>query len=186
VPVIDYWLDFDERHIVNANIDVELPSDVFMIPFQDFNNSFVFSFHSGHPYTPRDVRGNRLGDENSARMSGYWNVDWNFSRRFSVGPVKLVLRGMLLNLFNSEQIVEVHETTGHPTAHGDPEPSLDQFEYTSLASTRYSPQTDFNHDGLINPREAKRSYIDSQNDYWFDARNYLPGFRARFGLGLMF
>ncbi len=186
VPVIDYWLDFDERHIVNANFDVELPSDFFLIPFQDFNNSFVFSFHSGHPYTPRDLRGNRLGDENSARMPSYWNVNWNFSRGFSIGPVKLVLRGMLLNLFNTEQIVEVHETTGHPTAHGDPEPGLDQFEFTSITSTRYSPQTDFNHDGLVSPREAKQSYIDSQNDYWFDARNYLPGFRARFGLGLMF
>jgi len=186
VPVIDYWLDFDERHILNANLDFELPGDFFLIPLQDFNNSFVFSYHSGTPYTPRDLRGNRLGDENSARVPGYLNVDWNFSRRIKVGPVSFVVRGLLLNVFNSDQIVEVHETTGHPTNHGDPEPSLDQFGFTSMASTRYSPQSDFNHDGLVDPREAKQSYIDCQNDYYFDARNYLPGFRARFGVGLMF
>jgi outer membrane receptor protein involved in Fe transport len=186
VPVIDYWLDFDERHIVNANLDLELPSDFFLIPLQDFSNSFVFSVHSGTPYTPRDLRGNRLGDENSARVPGYWNVDWNFSRRLKMGPINLIFRGMILNLFNTEQIVEVHETTGHPTDHGDPEPSLDQFGPTAISSTRYSPQSDFNHDGLVTPREAKQSYIDAQRDYYFDVRNYLPGFRARFGVGLSF
>ncbi len=186
VPVIDYWLDFDERHILNANLDFEMPGDFFLIPLQNFNNSFVFSYHSGTPYTPRDLRGNRLGDENSARIPGFYNVDWNFSRSIKLGPANLVVRGMLLNLFNSDQIIEVHETTGDPFDHGDPEPSLDQFGYTSMASSRYSPQSDFNHDGLIDPREAKQSYIDCQNDYWTDARNYYPGFRARFGVGFMF
>jgi len=186
VPVGDYWLDFDERHILNANLDLEIPRDFFLLPLQDFSNSFVFSWHSGHPYTPRDLRGNQLGEENSARIPGYWNVDWNFSRRFKVGSINLVLRGMIFNLFNTEQIVEVHETTGHPTQHGDPEPALDQFGYRSIASSRYSPQADFNHDGVIDPREEKESYIACRNDYWFDARNYLPGFRARFGVGIMF
>jgi outer membrane receptor protein involved in Fe transport len=186
VPVIDYWLDFDERHIVNANLDVELPSDFFLIPLQNFSNSFVFSYHSGTPYTPRDLRGNRLGDENSARIPGYWDVDWNFSRPIKMGPVNLVFRGMILNLFNTTQIIEVHETTGDPVWHGDPEPSLDQFGATAISSTRYSPQSDFNHDGLVTPVEAKTSYIAAQRDYYFDARNYLPGFRARFGMGLMF
>ena len=186
VPVIDYWLDFDERHILNANLDFEMPGDFFLIPLQNFNNSFVFSYHSGTPYTPRDLRGNRLGDENSARIPGFYNVDWNFSRSFKLGPANLVVRGMVLNLFNSDQIIEVHETTGDPFDHGDPEPSLDQFGYTSMASSRYSPQSDFNHDGLVNPSEAKQSYIDCLRDYWADARNYYPGFRARFGVGFMF
>lgn len=186
VPVIDYWLDFDERNILNANLDFEMPGDFFLIPLQNFNNSFVFSYHSGTPYTPRDLRGNRLGDENSARIPGFYNVDWNFSRSFKLGPTNLVVRGMLLNLFNSDQIIEVHETTGEAFDHGDPEPSLDQFGYTSMASSRYSPQSDFNHDGLVDPREAKESYIDCQKDYWADARNYYPGFRARFGVGFMF
>ncbi|MBE0433466.1 TonB-dependent receptor [candidate division WOR-3 bacterium] len=186
VPVIDYWLDFDERHILNANIDVELPGDFLLIPLQNFNNSFVFSYHSGTPFTPRDLRGNRLGDENSARTPGYWNVDWSLSRQFRLGPANLALRGMVLNLFDTEQIIEVHETTGCPTDHGDPEPSLDQFGYTSITSTRYSPQTDFNHDGLVTPVEAKQSYVAAQRDYYFDARNYLPGFRARLGMGIMF
>ncbi len=186
VPVIDYWLDFDERHTLHANFDVDLPGDFFLIPLQSFSSSIVFSYHSGHPYTPRDLRGNKLGDENSARIPGYWNIDWNLSRLFKIGPANLVFKGVIDNLFNTEQVVEVHETTGDPVWHGDPEPSLDQFGYTSIASTRYSPQSDFDHDGLVNPREAKQSYIDAQNDYYYDARNFLPGFRARLGVGLQF
>jgi len=186
VPVIDYWLDFDERHTLHANWDLGLPSDFFLIPFQNFNSSIVFSYHSGHPYTPRDLRGNKLGDENSARIPGYWNIDWNLSRSIKIGPANFVLKGMIYNLFNTEQIVEVHETTGDPIWHGDPEPSLDQFQNTAISSTRYSPQSDFNHDGLVTPPEAKQSYIDAQNDYYYDARNFLPGFRARLGVGLQF
>jgi outer membrane receptor protein involved in Fe transport len=186
VPVIDYYLDFDERHTLHANWDVDLPSDFFLIPFQNFNSSIVFSYHSGHPYTPRDLRGNMLGDENSARIPGYWNIDWNLSRSVKIGPARLVLKGMIYNLFNNEQIVEVHETTGDPIWHGDPEPALDQFGNTAISSTRYSPQSDFNHDGLVTPAEAKQSYIDAQADYYYDARNFMPGFRARVGVGLQF
>ena len=186
VPVIDYWLDFDERHTLHANWDVSLPTDFFLIPFQNFNSSIVFSYHSGHPYTPRDLRGNKLGDENSARIPGYFNVDWSLSRSIKIGPANFVLKGMIYNLFNTEQIVEVHETTGDPTWHGDPEPSLDQFQNTAISSTRYSPQSDFNHDGLITPTEAKQSYITAQADYYDDVTNFLPGFRARLGVGLQF
>jgi hypothetical protein len=127
-----------------------------------------------------------LGDENSARIPGYWNIDWNLSRSVKIGPARLVLKGMIYNLFNNEQIVEVHETTGDPIWHGDPEPSLDQFGNTAISSTRYSPQSDFNHDGLVTPAEAKESYIDAQADYYYDARNFMPGFRARVGVGLQF
>jgi len=186
VPVIDYWLDFDERHTLHVNWDLELPSEFFLIPLQNFNSSIIFSYHSGHPYTPRDLRGNMLGDENSGRIPGYWNIDWNLSRRIKIGPVNFVLKGLIYNLFNTTQIVEVHEETGDPIWHGDPEPSLDQFGNTPISSTRYSPAADFNHDGLINPYEAKQAFIDCRNDYYSDWRNYLPGFRARVGLGLQF
>jgi outer membrane receptor protein involved in Fe transport len=186
VPVIDYWLDFDQRHTVNANWDVDFPRDFFFVPFQDFTNSFIFQYHSGHPYTPRDLRGNRLGDENSARTPGYWNVDWNLSRRFRLGPMALAFNAMFLNLLNTEQIIEVHETTGDPILHGDPEPSLDQFQNTAISSLYYTPQSDYNHDGLITQREAKADYIDAQRDYYYDPRNFLPGFKMRLGLGITF
>lgn len=185
-PVIDYWLDFDERHTVNANFDLEFPKDFFLIPLQEFINSFVFSYHSGHPYTPEDLKGNKLGDENSARMPGYWNVDWNFSRRISIGGFNMVLSGMIYNLFNTEQVRDVYVTTGLPDDHGDPEPTLSQFGYLPISSSRYSPQADYNHDGLINPVEMKQAYMAARTDYYEDPRNYYSPFRVRFGIGIGF
>ena len=98
----------------------------------------------------------------------------------------LAVRAMFLNLFNTEQIIEVHETTGHPTNHGDPEPSLDQFQNTAISSLYYTPQADYNHDGLITQREVKADYMDMLSDYYHDVRNYLPGFKMRLGLGITF
>lgn len=185
-PVIDYWLDFDERNIVNANLDLSLPSDFVFIPLQNFNSSFVFSYHSGHPYTPEDLRGNKIGDENSARMPGYWNVDMNASKQIKIGSVKLLLTALIDNLFNTRQITEVYVTTGDPDNHGDAEPTLTQFGNLSISSTRYSPQSDYNHDGLITPPEAKRAYIAARNDYYLDPTNYNGGFKVQLGIGLGF
>ncbi len=186
VPVIDYWLDFDERHTVNTNFDFEFPKDFFLLPLQEFTNSFVLAYHAGHPYTPFDLRGNRLGDENSARMPGFWNVDWNFSRRISVSGINVILSGLIYNLFNTEQVINVYRETGDPDSHGDPEPLLSQFGSLSITSTRYSPQAVYNHDGLITPVEKKTDYMIAYKDYYRDPRNYNGSFRVRFGVGIGF
>jgi outer membrane receptor protein involved in Fe transport len=185
-PVIDYWLDFDERHTVNASFDIEMPRDFVFIPLQDFATSFVFSYHSGHPYTPENLKGEKTGDENSARMPGYFNVNWNFSRRVSIGPVRFLLTGLIDNLFNTEQIVDVYPTTGEANDHGDPEPGIGQFGNISHTSSRYSPQADFDHDGLINPVEQKADYIAALKDYYDDPRYYNGPFRVRLGVGIGF
>jgi len=185
-PVIDYWLDFDERNIVNANFDFELPKDFFLVPLQNLTSSFVFSFHSGTPYTPQDLDGNRLGDMNSARIPGYWNVDLSASRKIPVGPVSLQLSALVNNLFNTKQVIAVYSTTGEPDNHGDAEPTLGQFGTISIASTRYSPQGDFNHDGIISPVEAKLDYIAARNDLYIDPTNYNGPFRIQLGVGIGF
>jgi outer membrane receptor protein involved in Fe transport len=185
-PVIDYWLDFDERHIVNANFDLNFPRDFFLIPLQNFTSSFVFSFHSGHPYTPENLKGEKLGDENSARIPGYWNVDLSASRRIHLGPVNVQFSALIQNLFNTEQIIGVWPTTGDPEDHGDPEPGLGQFGAVTIASTRYSPQADDNHDGLITPEEYQEEYIQAQNDYYSDPTNFNGPFRVQLGVGIGF
>ncbi len=186
VPEIDFWLDFDERHIVNANLDFEFPNDFFFLPLRDFTSSTVFSYHSGHPHTPMDQRGNRLGDVNSARMDGYWNIDLNFSRRIKLGPVKLQLSGLIYNLFNTDQVIDVYDTTGDPDDYGFPEPALTEFSPLPMSSARYSPQADYNHDGLITRPEFKRADIAALIDYYTDPTNYNGPRRIRVGIGIGF
>ncbi len=185
-PVIDYWLDFDERHTVNINFDIETPKDFFFIPMQNFNSSIVFSYHSGQPYTPQDLRGNQIGDQNSARMEGYFNVDLNVSRQIALGPVNIVLSGMITNLFNTTQLNFVYPTTGRADAHGDPEPLLSQFGNIPHTSSRYSPQADLNHDGFINPSEQKLDYMAATIDYYDNPLFYNNPLNVRVGVGLSF
>jgi outer membrane receptor protein involved in Fe transport len=185
-PVIDYWLDFDERHIVNANLDFDLPRDFFLIPLQNFTSSVVFNYHSGHPYTPENLKGERIGDENSARMPGYWNVDFGTSRRIHVGSVNVQFSALITNLFNTRQVIDVYTTTGDPEKHGDPEPGLGQFGPVTIASTRYSPQADYNHDGLITPEEYQQEYILARNDYYSDPLNFNGPLRIQLGVGIGF
>lgn len=185
-PVIDYWLDFDERHILNTNLDLNIPADFVFIPLRHVTNSFVVSYHSGHPYTPQDLRGNRIGDENSARMPAYWNVDWSFSRAIPLGPVAFTINGIITNLFNTAQPIEVYQTTGLPDDHGDLEPTLSQFGNISHTSSRYSPQADANHDGLINPVEQKHAFILSREAFYEDPTNFNNPLQINIGVGLTF
>jgi hypothetical protein len=109
-----------------------------------------------------------------------------FSRLIKLGPARLVIKGLLTNLFNTEQIINVYPTTGEPDDHGDAEPTLSQFGYLPISSTRYSPQTDFNHDGLISPAEMKESYIAARSDYYMDPENYNDPFKVQLGAGIGF
>jgi len=185
-PVIDYWLDFDERHTLNTDINFSFPSDFVFIPLQNFITSFVFAFHSGHPYTPKDLKGTKLGDDNSARMPGYWNVDCNASRLISIGPVNLQLKALIQNIFNTKQVIVVYETTGEADNHGDLEPSLGQFINLSILSPRYSPQSDYNHDGLMSIYENKAAYVAALHNLYSDPTKYNGPFRVQLGIGILF
>lgn len=185
-PAINYPLHFDERHNIVANFDLETPRDFFLFPLQNFVSSFVFSYHAGHPYTPEDFDRNRLGNVNSVRMSGFWNIDWKISRQIKLGPTKFILTSLINNLFNTNQVIKAYSTTGKPDEHGDTEPLISQFHYVPMTSMYYSPQADSDHDGLITPGEMKKAYMTALNDYYSDPTNYNSGFRMRLGIGIEF
>jgi hypothetical protein len=98
----------------------------------------------------------------------------------------MILSGLITNLFNTTQVTNVYVTTGDPDDHGDPEPSLSQFGSLTISSSRYSPQGDFNHDGLITPVEKKQDYMLAIEDYYRCPINYYGGFRMRLGIGIGF
>lgn len=119
-------------------------------------------------------------------MPGYTNIDLKFKKIVPVSPAKLVFTGLVYNLLNTRQIVEVYGTTGKPDDHGNLVPSVSQFGYISITSPHYSPQADYNHDGLISPVEMKRAFIDARTDYYLDPTNYNGPFRIQLGIGIEF
>lgn len=181
--VFDAARDYDQRHTIHAHITVPFPKHSYAAP--GFT-SFVVSYHAGQPYTPMNLAGDTIAPPNSEYISGYWNVDWKINRAFRIGRNRIVFTGLINNLFNAEQIVDVYTTTGMPDEHGDPDPSPGQFWHIPFTSSHYSPQADHNHDGLITPSEGLAEYIAARDNLYEDPTNYNNPFRLRLGIGLEF
>lgn len=185
LPRIDYWLDFDERHIVNSNFGLHFPNDFRITPLQNFLTNIVFSYHSGFPYTPEDSKGQPLGDQNSARLPGYINVDMNIAKEFKVYGVGFSVFANVYNLFNTEQIIQVYAATGLPDNDGGAvNTSEDDFRSISLTSAYYSPQADYDHDGNNSPAELLNEYLNARAAYYNNPFHWNRGFRMRLGVGL--
>lgn len=187
LPRIDFWLDFDERHIINSNFGIVFPEDFKFYPLRDLFTDFIISYHSGFPYTPEDLKGEKLGDQNSARLPGYMNVDVNITKNFSLMGFKFSLFSQLYNLFNAQQIIKVYNTTGKPDDDGgEVSIQIQDFSTISLSSYYYTPQADYNHDGLNSPPELYEEYIKARRVFYSNPFHWKQGFRARIGIGLNF
>jgi outer membrane cobalamin receptor len=187
LPRVDFWLDFDERHIVNSSFGIQFPEDFGFVPFRDFFTDFIISYHSGFPYTPQNLKGEALGDQNSARLPGYINVDANISKDLSIMGLKFSLFSQVYNLFNTEQIISVYSSTGQPDDDGgEAGITLGDFGNISMTSSYYTPQADYNHDGLNSPDELMEEYIKARRVYYSNPFHWKQGFRVRIGFGLKF
>ncbi|UCF70346.1 MAG: carboxypeptidase-like regulatory domain-containing protein [candidate division WOR-3 bacterium] len=185
-PVLSEFIPaaFDETHQLRIRLDFEFPQYPTYKLLRYTESSVLLSYHSGQPYTPTDLLGNVINNRDYRRMPDYWNVDWRITRRFRIGSTRLVLSALIFNLFNTTQITYVYTTTGDPDDHGDTPPSSEPFGYTSMASLYYSPQADFDHDGLITPVEARDAYFGALMDFYNDPTNYAMPFRVRLGIGI--
>ncbi len=176
-------LDHDCRHSLKTFLILDIPKGFFAL-LSNSTFSLAFSLYSGMPYTPEDLTGQPLGDMNSARMPAHNNLDLKYLKKFKIGPFNLAITSLINNLFNTKQIVYVYPITGKADEHGYPEPSLNQFGWLSATSPYYSPQCDFNHDGLITPVEMREEYLGAREDYYANPLHYTNPFRLRLGLGL--
>jgi outer membrane receptor protein involved in Fe transport len=55
-PKSDYFLDFDERHTVKADLTLQFPHDFSAVILRDFQGTLLFTFGSGLPYSVRELK----------------------------------------------------------------------------------------------------------------------------------
>ena len=55
-PKTDYYLDFDERHTVKADLTLQFPHDFSAAILRDFQGTLLFTFGSGLPYSVRELK----------------------------------------------------------------------------------------------------------------------------------
>lgn len=172
-------------------------------------------FMTGTPYTQRDRQGNQIGEYNGARQPSDWSVDMRLQRAIPLHTVlgeafkraTLELYIDVFNLLNNTKPVEVYERTGSPDYDGvdlnrqigdfsivnwyrDPDPNrpetLSPAQYDSYGRRLYSPDADFNRDGIVTQEEKYQGYLRWVRDTIARQLNYrLPrsinlGFMLRF------
>ncbi|MCL4708643.1 carboxypeptidase-like regulatory domain-containing protein [bacterium] len=118
-------LDWDRPHVFNFNFDFrykkgEGPRFGGAQLLQNFGVNLTGRFSSGQPYTPTDSRGQRLGDENVARMPSNWQLDLRVDKLFNLAGREFGVFTEVTNLTNRRNVVEVFTDTGLPNETTDP------------------------------------------------------------------
>jgi hypothetical protein len=118
-------LDWDRPHVFNFNVDLryykgEGPRIAGATWFENFGVNLTGRFQSGLPYSPTDTRGQRIADENSARMPSTWQLDLRANKTFDIGQLKFDVFTEITNLTNRRNIVNVFTDSGLPLDSRDP------------------------------------------------------------------
>ena len=93
-PIIEYPLDFDQRHTVTGVLDVSVPrgwkGKLFGLSLPDsWGLTMVGYYGSGLPYTKIDAAGERVGTRNDLRLPMTYSFDMRFNKDFHFGQVHL-------------------------------------------------------------------------------------------------
>lgn len=193
-PRRDYALDFDERHNAKASVGCEFPEVFGFVPLRLFNATLLLNYGSGLPYSPREVgrlnSGRLTAERNSGRMPPRFTADLNATKHINIGRLRFGITCAVINLFDARTVQWVYGHTGLPNDDGymatyspanwilDPD--------VTLASSKYNPVRDLNHDGYITDEEEYFTYRLAYLDFVNNPANYGPPRQVKLGISLDF
>jgi outer membrane receptor for ferrienterochelin and colicin len=115
-----YPTDWDRRHVINMSLNLLLPEtdgpQIFGgYPLENTVWNLVLRGASGRPYTPagRNVAVTYT-ERNSARMPGTYEIDFQASKDWRMGPILFTIFAEILNLTDAKNVVYVYADTGLP------------------------------------------------------------------------
>lgn len=190
VPTSIVPLSYDQRHTINASLTYSTPKG--LGPYGILGNwtlSLIHRSQSGTPYTPRDLRGNIVGDVNSQYTPWTHSTDLNLSKRIGLMGKEVEFRLEGFNIFNIKNITGVYSTTGLPDDNGVSKTiTVAQFgnNIIRLGQTGYNPLRDLNGDGQLTPEERYQSYLMALKDFLATPSNYGSPIQLRFGIVFRF
>lgn len=97
-------LDWDQRHTLNANLNVGVPGD--------WTVGIIFQYGSGQPYTEDIKLSQGVRFENGGIKPTYYNVDLRAEKTFDVYGFSVNTYLMIYNLFDIKNEFGVYSTTG--------------------------------------------------------------------------
>jgi len=127
-------LSFDQRHTGSVNVDFrtvagEGPRFLGGHPFGRFGANLLFTFGSGRPYTPGQMRSAVFGSGPAAQNrpqaainSSYTpftsQLDFKVDKSFEVGGVDFNVYFWAINILNTKNVRSVYEQSGEPNTDG--------------------------------------------------------------------
>jgi len=200
----DQYLDFDQRHTISNDLNLELPATfgpkvANNRVLGNINLNFLTSVGSGLPFTPTDSRGTRTGDYNSGRLPWTMQSDMLVTKNLKVLGLGAELSWEIINLFNRKNVVDVYSYTGSPIDNGQTfSPDLPSFSeqkeflYNAndslhvhpIPNASYNKLRDLNHDGTMSRSEAYSTYMAAYQDMTWNPLHYGQPrqMRLRFGI----
>ncbi len=207
-PKSDYYLEFDQRHTISADLNFTIPDGEGPLlgqirPLQNLNINLLNQAGSGFPYTERDASENIIGKINAKRMPWTWTTDLKVEKKFKLWDLTYSLFGEVTNLFNLKNIQNVYPTTGLPDDNGKIE-SFGKYvgdtfpgaykeqgwipvtvettqEFAGVNSNR-----DLDGDGVITTQEWYDTYVAAYKDYLANPFNWGPPRAVLVGVSLSF
>jgi outer membrane receptor for ferrienterochelin and colicin len=118
IPHREYYLDFDQRHDIAVNINLNIPRnagpEIFGIkPLSDFNLNILFQAGSGLPYTPYVDPTVRI-EVNSGRKPWTSSLDLRMIKRMWFFNIASAFFLEITNLLNTQNVRYVYSRTGKP------------------------------------------------------------------------
>ncbi len=115
IPHKEYYLDFDQRHDISANLNVRFPKSRHMIGkyLSGWRLGLLLNAASGLPYTPYSDPGVRA-EINSARKPWTFTTDIRIKKRIPISNTALEITCELLNATDYENVLNVYSRTGKP------------------------------------------------------------------------
>jgi outer membrane receptor protein involved in Fe transport len=123
VPVREWPLDWDVRHVANVNFDFRVlkgqPLSIlgYKLP-EDWGVDLIWHIESGRPYTPAGKSATQFTTPNSARTPYRAYLNLRANKYFRLGKMRLVGLVEVNNLFNKRSIRAVNSETGDTIGYG--------------------------------------------------------------------
>ena len=121
VPTEEHYLEWDQRHTVNANFGLHSPEGEALFGIPGFDNSSITvttAYGSGLPWTPPSRT--RVQLINTERLPYTFQTNLRVSKDFEIGQLKVGLFGDVYHLFEHENIVRGYLYSSWYNAYGDP------------------------------------------------------------------
>jgi len=195
-PQKTYYLDFDRRHSLSANLSLRFPEGFGpaaggIHPLQNTGLNVVYNLGSGLPYTKRDYKGNPIGEKNGYRQPWTMTTDMTLNKSLRLSEDHAVTFFLeVMNLFNRRNILRIYPITGSPYDDGYQVPQVRDRgiskDKVSEEQWNYEKVKDLDGDGVISQQEEQTAYENAYKLYVRDPMNFGAPRQIKIGLAVDF